>query len=137
MLQTLLVEALREQGRFGLVESDAAPFAAGWVLELEVTHFEAQYGEDADGPPTVRVGFVATLGQRSAGRAVMTLTVETHAQAQADRMQAVVAAFQSATIEALRQVAGRLAPLPIGGQTPRQPRANKLPDWPVRPMRYG
>lgn len=109
MLQTLAVEALRQQGRFSLVESDSAPFAADWVLQLELTHFES---DDAGGggAPTVRVGLMATLGQRTARRAVMTLTVDTHAVAQADRMGAVVAAFQSATDEALQQVAERLAP---------------------------
>lgn len=108
MLQSLAIESVRRQGRFALVESDSAPFAANWVLQLELTHFEADYAEGA--PPTVRVGLIATLGQRSARRAVMTLSIQAHAAAQADRMQAVVAAYQSATNEALQEIATRLAP---------------------------
>lgn len=108
MLQTLAIESLRRAARFSLVESDSAPFAADWVLRLELTHFEADYA--GDGPPTVRVGLVATLGQRNARRAVVNLTVDTHAPAQADRMHAVVAAFESATRQALQQLAQRLAP---------------------------
>jgi len=110
MLQTLAIESLRRQGRFALVESDGAPFAADWVLQLELTHFEADYAGGA--PPTVRVGLIATLGQRNARRAVMTLSIQTHALAQADRMQAVVAAYQSATDEALQEIATHLVPPP-------------------------
>jgi ABC-type uncharacterized transport system auxiliary subunit len=113
MLQTLAVEALRQQGRFSLVESDSAPFAADWVLQLELTHFESD-DAGSGGPPTVRVGLMATLGQRNARRALMTLTIDTHADAQADRMGAVVAAFQSATHAALQQLAERLAPVTPG-----------------------
>ncbi|HEY7929386.1 MAG TPA: ABC-type transport auxiliary lipoprotein family protein [Steroidobacteraceae bacterium] len=129
MLQTLAIESLRRQGRFALVQSEGAPFAANWVLQLELTHFEADY---ADGtPPTVRVGFIATLGQRSARRAVTTLSVQTHAPAQADRMQAVVAAYQSATNEALQEIATRLAPAISQGAAPAAdaaPASGEAPD---------
>jgi cholesterol transport system auxiliary component len=108
MLQALAIASLRQRGHFALVESDSAPFAANWVLQLELTHFEAD--DAGGGPPTVRVGLIATLGQRNARRAVMTLSVDTHALAQADRMHAVVAAFQSATDEALQEIATRLEP---------------------------
>lgn len=110
MLQTLAIQALRQQGRFALVESDSAPFAADWELQLELTHFEADYTHD--GPPTVRVGLVATLGRRNVRRALMTVSIDTHATAAADRMGAVIAAFQSATTEALQQIAERVMPLP-------------------------
>ncbi|HEX4052404.1 MAG TPA: ABC-type transport auxiliary lipoprotein family protein [Steroidobacteraceae bacterium] len=108
MLQNLAIESLRQQGRFVLVESDSAPFAASWVLQLELTHFEADYQDG--GPPTVQVGLIATLGQRSARQAVMTLSIDTQARAQADRMHDVVAAFQSATSQALQQISARLVP---------------------------
>ena len=108
MVQTLAIESLRRTGHFSLVQSDSAPFEADWVLQLELTHFEADYAQA--GPPTVRVALVATLGQRSARRAVMTLTIDTHALAQSNRMHAVVDAFESATRQALRQLDARLAP---------------------------
>lgn len=109
MLQNLAVQSMRRQGRFALVESDSAPFAASWVLQLELTHFEAD--DEGDGPPTVQVGLIATLGQRRARQAVMTLSIDTHARAEADRMHDVVAAFQSATDQALQEIAARLAPV--------------------------
>jgi cholesterol transport system auxiliary component len=108
MLQGLAVEALRSGGRFSWVEGDGAPFAADWVLEVELAHFEAQY--DDAGPPTVKIGLVCTLGQRGARRAVATFAVQAQAVASADRMGAVVDAFQRATSGALNQVASRLAP---------------------------
>jgi cholesterol transport system auxiliary component len=116
MLQGLAVEALRAGGRFSWVEGDGAPFAADWVLEVELAHFEAQY-EDA-GPPTVRVGLVCTLGQRGARRAVASIAVQAQAMASADRMGEVVDAFQRATREALSQAASRLAPTPAPAQVP-------------------
>ncbi|HWG76077.1 MAG TPA: ABC-type transport auxiliary lipoprotein family protein [Steroidobacteraceae bacterium] len=119
MLQTLAIETLRRQGRFALVESDSAPFAANWELQLELTHFEADYA--GSGPPTVHVGLIATLGERSARRAVTTLSIETHAVAQDDRMHAVVAAFQSATREALQEIGTRLAPPGQPAPLPSQP----------------
>lgn len=108
MLQTLAIQALRQRGRFSLVQSDSAAFEAGWVLQLELTHFEADYAGDA--APTIRVAMVGTLGQRSDRRAVLTLSLQTSAQATANRMSAVVAAFQAASTEALRQLADRVQP---------------------------
>jgi cholesterol transport system auxiliary component len=117
MLQNLAIETMRQQGRFALVESDGAPFAANWVLQLELTHFEADYS--GDGPPTVQVGLIAILGQRSARQAVMTLSIDTHARAQADRQHDVVAAFQSATSQALQEISARLAPAaPAASEAP-------------------
>jgi len=120
MLQGMAVEALRAGGRFSWVEEDGAPFAANWVLEVELAHFEAEY--DDAGPPTVRVGLVCTLGQRGARRAVATFAVQSQAMASADRMGAVVDAFQRATSEALSQLASRLAPTPAPETAPASDR---------------
>jgi cholesterol transport system auxiliary component len=114
MLQALVIQAVRRQGRFALVEAEGGPFDARYVLSLELTHFEADYA--GGGPPTVRVALVCTLGQRAARSVVSSFTVNGTAAANADRMQAVVAAFQRATDEALMQMTGRLAPPALPGR---------------------
>jgi cholesterol transport system auxiliary component len=118
LLQGLVVETLRQHGRFTLVEPDTGPFDAQYLLSLELTHFEADYGDS--GPPTVRVELVCALGQRSGRHVLESFTAHGSATASADRMQAVVDAFQQATQEALTQLGTRLAPpAPVAASSPQ------------------
>jgi cholesterol transport system auxiliary component len=110
MLQTLVIDALRASNRFAMVESDAGPFPSEYVLSLELRHFEAEY--TAAGPPTVHVALVCTLGKRGNREVIVSFTVDSQATAGADRMQAVVAAFQRATGDALSQIAANISPPP-------------------------
>jgi len=108
MLQALVIDSLRSAGRFAAVESDAEPFAAQYVLSLELQHFEAVYGNA--GPPTIRVALVGTLGRSSDRVVIASFTAHSEVQADADRMQAVIAAFDLATGQALAQLAANIAP---------------------------
>ncbi len=108
MLQALVIDSLRSAGRFAAVESDAEPFAAQYVLSLELQHFEAVY--DNSGPPTIRVALVGTVGRSSDRVAIASFTAHSEVQADADRMQAVIAAFEQATGQALTQLAANVAP---------------------------
>jgi cholesterol transport system auxiliary component len=108
MLQTLAVDALRAANRFAMVESDAGPFPSEYVLSLEMRHFEAEYS--GSGPPTIRVSLVCTLGKRGNRDVVASFTAESEVKAEADRMQAVVAAFERASGDALSQLAANAAP---------------------------
>lgn len=108
MLQALVIDSLRSAGRFAAVESDAEPFAAQYVLSLELQHFEAAY-EDG-GPPTIRVALVGTLGRSSDRVAIASFTAHSEVQADADRMRSVIAAFDQATGQALAQLAADVAP---------------------------
>jgi ABC-type uncharacterized transport system auxiliary subunit len=110
MLQSLAIDALRPTGRFALVEADGGPFAADYVLGLELRHFEAQY-RDA-GPPTVHVTLIASFGRRGAGASATNLIADSEVRAQDDRMQAVVAAFGQATGEALRKLVAAVLAAP-------------------------
>lgn len=114
MLQALAIEALRAAGRFALVESDAGPFASDYVLSLELTHFEAEYS--GAGPPSVHVALVCTLGRRGSGDVIASFTADSRVSADADHMQAVVAAFERATGDALSQLA---ASVPAPGRAAR------------------
>lgn len=108
MLQMLVIDALRASNRFAMVESDAGPFPAEYVLSLELRHFEAEY--TAAGPPMVHVALEASLGRRGKRDIIVSCSADSQVKADADRMQAVVAAFEQATGDALSQLAARIAP---------------------------
>jgi cholesterol transport system auxiliary component len=107
MLQTLAIDAVRGSNRFAMVESDAGPFPSEYVLSLELRHFEAEYA--GAGPPTVHVALVCTLGKRGNRDVIVSFTAESQVTADADRLQAVVAAFERATGDALSQMAGNIS----------------------------
>jgi len=111
MLQMLAIDALRATHRFTMVESDAGPFASEYVLSLELNHFEAEYS--GAGPPTAHVALVCTFGKRGSRDVLVSFTAESRVSADADRLQAVVAAFERATGDALSQMA---AGLPVAGK---------------------
>ena len=110
MLQMLAVDALRATHRFAMVESDVGPFGSEYVLSLEVNHFEAEYG--AAGPPTVHVALVGTFGKRGSRDVLASFAADSRVSADADRLQAVVAAFERATGDALSQLAAEV-PVPV------------------------
>jgi ABC-type uncharacterized transport system auxiliary subunit len=108
VLQSLIIESLRRAGRFTTVESDSGPFASQYILSLDLEHFEADYA--GDGPPSVQVALVCSLGRRSDRSVLVSFTASSSVRAEADRMQAVMAAFEQATSQALAQVAANIAP---------------------------
>ncbi len=108
LLQTLAIDSLRNAGRFTTVESDAGPFSAEYVLSLELQDFEAVYG--GAGAPSIRVALVCTLGRRTDRDVIVSFTARSEVRADADRMQAVIAAFEQASGQALAQLAASIAP---------------------------
>jgi len=110
-LQTLVIDRLRDTGRFTTVEPESGPFAAQYLLSLDLTHFEARY--DADGPPTIEVALFASLGRRSDRSVLQSVSAHSAVRAQADRLQAVIAAFEQATADVLAQLTASLA-VPAG-----------------------
>ena len=108
LLQTLAVDALRASGRFRAVQPDATAFAADEVLQIEIRHCEVVYATEE--APVVRVDLLATLGHQGDRSLVSTVSAASEVPASANRMQAVVAAFQEAVNRALTQLAAGLAP---------------------------
>jgi cholesterol transport system auxiliary component len=115
-LQTLIIDALRTGGHFASVESDSEPFAAQYLLSVEIASFQAEYGDS--GAPTVHVTLNCALGRRSDRSVITSFAAQGIAQARADRMEAVVAAFGTATAQALQQIAENLGPPPDVGARP-------------------
>lgn len=108
LLQTLAIDALRASGRFRAVQPDATAFAADDVLQIEIRHCEVAYAPE--GTPVVHVQLLATLGHQADRSLLASVTAESSKAVVANRMQAVVAAYQEAVDEALLQLAARLAP---------------------------
>lgn len=108
LLQTLAIDALRAAGRFRAVQPDATAFAADDVLQIEVRRCQAEYA--ADGSLVVHVQLLATLGRQNDRTLLASFTAESSRSAGANRMQAVVAAFQGAVGDALAQLAANLTP---------------------------
>lgn len=107
VLQTLAIDALRARGRFASVQGDATPSVAGYALQIEVRHFEAQYpGADTGSGtlPAVQVTLVGTLISRADRTVLASSTTEGSAPAAANRMGAVVRAFDQALGQALQQL---------------------------------
>ena len=107
-MQALAIEALRATGKFRSVQPDGAVFAADQLLQLEIRRCQADYV--GDGPPVVHVQLLATLGRRADRSVLASVSAEGSAPAAENRMQAVVAAFQSAVSTALGELAARLPP---------------------------
>jgi cholesterol transport system auxiliary component len=134
MLQTLVIQTLRRQGRFALVESDSGPFEATYLLSLELTHFEADYAPGASSaPPTVRVELVCALGGRIGRRVLESFTATSAVAADADRMQAVVAAFEHATNDMLAQLASRIVPPSAGSAGAASSTSSSAPSGSAEP----
>jgi cholesterol transport system auxiliary component len=108
VMERLVVDALRQRGAWSVVHDAAAPFAADRLLRVTVRRFDAEYASVGQ-PPTVRVVMDATLARRGDRTVVSSFTVEAAQAASADRMSAIVAAFEQATGEALDRLAERAA----------------------------
>ena len=107
-MQSLAIEALRASGKYRAVQSDGAAFAANEVLQIEIRRFQAEY--TGEGPPVVHVQLLATLGSRTDRKDLASVSAESSVNASENRMQAVVAAFQSAATSALTELVQKLPP---------------------------
>jgi cholesterol transport system auxiliary component len=108
IVQSQAIEALRASGKFRSVQPEGAAFAADLLLQLEIRRGQAEY-VGADGPPTVQVQLLATLGRRADRSVLATVSATGTAPASENRMQSVVAAFQAALGTALGELSAGLA----------------------------
>jgi len=108
LLQSQIIDALRTGGRFVNVETDTEPFAAQYLLSVDIANFQAEY-RDA-GAPTVSVTINCTLGRRTDRSVILSFAAQGSAHASGDHLEAVVAAFAAATSQAMQQIAENIAP---------------------------
>ena len=104
LIEALAVETLRASGGWQSVQDADSPFPSDYLLRITVRRFEADY--TGGGPaPEVHVLLDCVVGQREGREVLASFIAQGTATAAADRMSAVVAAFEQATDEALSSLA--------------------------------
>jgi cholesterol transport system auxiliary component len=108
LIEALAVQTLRASGNWASVEDPASPFPSGYLLQLHVRRFEAEY-TDGGAPPVVHVVLDCVLGRREGRDVLATFTASGSAPAAANRLGEVVAAFEQAAGTALTALAQQAA----------------------------
>ena len=95
LVQSALVDALGDSGRFRAVVRPIDGIASDLLLRLDLRQFEAVYGDDAD-RPTVVVELQATLLDPRGNRVLATRTFRTEKTSADEDLPEVIAAFDIA-----------------------------------------
>jgi cholesterol transport system auxiliary component len=104
LIGALALETLRASGAWQSVQDSDSPFPSDFLLRITVRRFEADY--TGGGPaPDVHVVLDCVIGRREGREVLASFIAQGTATAAADRMSAVVAAFEQAADEALDSLA--------------------------------
>jgi len=116
IVESVMLDALRATGAFSAVFDDSAPFAPRYNLRCALRRFEADYTANARAP-TVQVALDCTLGRHRERELLASFTAQGSAPASEDRLNAVVAAFESATAAAMTEL-GRAVSTAVANEKP-------------------
>jgi cholesterol transport system auxiliary component len=105
MVEDLAAEMLRTSGEWSSVHDSQGAFPTDYFLQLDIRRFEADYSESAN--PKVHVVVNGTLGRRIDRELLSSFVAEGTAAAGANRLGAVVEAFEKATSTALAVITER------------------------------
>lgn len=108
MLQQLLVGALAGDAHFATAVAAPSRVPADLLLDVELSRFEAAY-PDVNAPPVIEVEFGVNLVDARRGQRMASFRVAASVAAARNDRAAVVAAFQQATDQAVRDAASRIA----------------------------
>jgi cholesterol transport system auxiliary component len=100
MIETLAVEKLRGAGIWQSVADSGSPFPSDYVLLVNVRRFEADYTTGSVAPE-VHVVLDCIVGKREGREVIKSFLAEGSVPATANKLSAVVAAFETATNAAL------------------------------------
>ena len=100
MIESLAVEKLRGSGLWQSVADSTSPFPSDYVLMVNVRRFEADY-TGGNVAPEVHVVLDCIVGKREGREVIKSFLAEGTVPANANKLGAVVAAFESATNAAL------------------------------------
>ncbi len=121
MIETLAVEKLRGSGLWQSVADSGSPFPSDYVLLVSVRRFEADYTTGSVAPD-VHVVLDCIIGKREGREVIRSFLAESSVPASANKLSAVVAAFDAATNAALDSLATQSI------EAVRGALANKTPD---------
>lgn len=108
VVETLAIDTLRATGNWAAVNDMPSPFFSEYLLQINIRRFEADYTGGGD-VPKVYVTLDCTVARRAGRELLASFVAEGVAQAKANRMSEVVAAFESAAHMALARMAERSA----------------------------
>jgi cholesterol transport system auxiliary component len=108
MLQHSLVAALGDTGRFSGVYATPARVSVELTLDVELRHFEAD-ASAGDAAPAAHVQVQATLVDARRGQRLTSFLSEARVPAAENRRAAIVAAFERANDQVVRDVVTRIA----------------------------
>ena len=106
VLQDLALQAFRARANLRSVHAEQSAFAGGYLLTMDVVDFQAEYSADAGGAdaPTVHVRLLASLGGARDRRMIGRFEAEARRPAAANRVAAIVEAYDQAVAEALAHI---------------------------------
>jgi cholesterol transport system auxiliary component len=104
LIEALTVETLRASGAWASVQDADSPFPSDYLLRITVRRFDADY-TGGGSAPDVHVVLDCAIGRREGRDVVASFIAQSTATATADRMSAVVAAFEQATDATLDSLA--------------------------------
>jgi cholesterol transport system auxiliary component len=108
VVETLAIDTLRASGHWSAVQDAPSPFSADYLLQINIRRFEADYTGGGD-VPKVYVTLDCTIARRLGRELLTSFVAEGVADADANRMSSVVAAFEKAANTALAAMAERSA----------------------------
>jgi cholesterol transport system auxiliary component len=100
IVEMLAIEKLRGSGLWQSVADSTSPFPSDYILLVNVRRFEADY-TGGGGAPDVHVVLDCIVGRREGREVVRSFLAEATVPAAANKLSAVVAAFETATNTAL------------------------------------
>jgi cholesterol transport system auxiliary component len=102
VVAALAAERLRATGDWTAVSDFESVVSSDYFLQITIRRFEAEYASDA--APTARVVFDCALGRRADRTLIASFTAQGAAVASANRVGAIVQAFEEATNAALNEL---------------------------------
>jgi ABC-type uncharacterized transport system auxiliary subunit len=122
LIESVMLDALRAGGSFSAVFDDTSPFAPRYSLRCALRRFEADYTSDRGDArgrgPTAHVALDCTLGRHRDRELLASFTARGSSVASEDRVNAVVAAFETATGTAMDEL-GRAVTDALAAEKPR------------------
>ncbi len=119
VIQDLAVQAFRAGANLSSVSADGSAFPDGYWLELAVDDFQAEYATPG-AAPVVSVRLRARVGSASNRRVLGVFQASAHRAAAADRLGAIVAAYNAAANAALAELVADTSRT-IGAVAPPRP----------------
>jgi cholesterol transport system auxiliary component len=119
LVEELSVERLRATGDWVAVNGSESAFSSEYFLQITIRRFEAEYTTAA--APTARVAFDCAIGRRADRVLLASFTAQAAASASANRVGAVVAAFEEAANAALNDLAAGSIAAVKSSQVPSNP----------------